>query len=189
MAKDIKVTREVVAKWETGDRDIKTEHTAVLAQYFDVSCDELLTGVKHENRDFNDKTGLSDKSIDRLAQKVKSDEHMLAILNYLIETEKLELLCFAIMEYSYHEYNHQCRKKQARSNYELTHQNITVQQLNAAETLNITNAEMYIEYGEYHKYQKYQLTNELQRIAEKVYKYMVEEYYPKQLVAEMKKDG
>ena len=189
LAKDMKVTREVVAKWETGDRDIKTEHTARLAKHFDISCDELLTGVKHENRGFNDKTGLSDKSIDRLAQKIKPDEHMLAILNYLIENEKLEWLCFAITKYSYHEYNHQYRTKQARSNYELNHQNITVQQIDAAETIDATNTEMYIEYGEYRKYQKFQLTNELQRIAEKAYKYMVEEYYPKQLAAEMKNDG
>jgi len=93
------------------------------------------------------------------------------------------------MKYSYHEYNHQCRKKQARNNYELNNQNITVQQVDISETINVINDEMYIEYGEYHKYQKFQLTNELQKIAEKAHKYMVEEYYPKQLAVEMKNDG
>jgi transcriptional regulator with XRE-family HTH domain len=60
------VSREVVAKWENGSRDLKTEHTIAIADYFDVSCDEILRGIKSINVDACNKTGLQDKDIEIL---------------------------------------------------------------------------------------------------------------------------
>lgn len=42
----LNVTREVVAKWETGTRDLKTAYMVKLADYFNVTCDYILRGIK-----------------------------------------------------------------------------------------------------------------------------------------------
>ena len=68
LAKGLHVSREVVAKWETGTRDLKTEHTIALADYFDVSCDEILRGIKSENVAIAEKIGLNDLAINNLEQ-------------------------------------------------------------------------------------------------------------------------
>lgn len=60
-----------MAKWENGSRDLKTEHTIVLADYFNVTCDYILRGVKAENVDVNKKLGLSDKAIQSLIELKK----------------------------------------------------------------------------------------------------------------------
>jgi len=67
LAKGLHVSREVVAKWETGTRDLKTEHSVALADYFGVTCDEILRGVKSENVATEKRLGLCDKAIEILA--------------------------------------------------------------------------------------------------------------------------
>lgn len=42
LAKILNVRREVVAKWETGLQDLKTVYTIKLADFFNITCDELL---------------------------------------------------------------------------------------------------------------------------------------------------
>ncbi|MCL2366660.1 MAG: helix-turn-helix transcriptional regulator [Oscillospiraceae bacterium] len=66
LAAELHVSREVVAKWENGTRDLKTQYTISLADYFDITCDELLRGIKSENINTHEVTGLSDDAIDTL---------------------------------------------------------------------------------------------------------------------------
>lgn len=63
LAAAVGVKRETVAQWETGARDIKTDSTVKLADYFGVTCDYLLRGVKAENVDIHKRIGLSDEAI------------------------------------------------------------------------------------------------------------------------------
>ena len=66
------VSREVVAKWENGTRDLKTEHTIALADYFGITCDEILRGVKAENVAINKETGLTNEAIEILRTPLKA---------------------------------------------------------------------------------------------------------------------
>lgn len=76
------VSREVVAKWENGTRDLKTEHTVALSDYFGVSCDYILRGVEAEKVDIHKLTGLSENAMNSLSflkvlerEKWLSDKH------------------------------------------------------------------------------------------------------------------
>lgn len=66
LAKAMYVKREVVTHWEVGDRDLKTEYTIKLADYFGVTCDYLLRGIKAENVNIAKATGLGDQAIEKL---------------------------------------------------------------------------------------------------------------------------
>lgn len=66
LAKELFVKRETVNQWENGSRDLKTDYTIKLAEYFDVTCDYLLRGIKAENVSVIKDTGLSDKAVDAL---------------------------------------------------------------------------------------------------------------------------
>lgn len=92
------VSREVVAKWENGTRDLKTGHTIALAQFFGITCDELLQGVKAENVEVSREIGLSDAAINALIKKcaeAKRDNEQgwidtypkqeLKVINFLLE--------------------------------------------------------------------------------------------------------
>ena len=62
------VKRQTVDQWENNQtRDLKTQYTVALADYFGVTCDWILRGVKSENVRMSKEVGLSDKAIDRLA--------------------------------------------------------------------------------------------------------------------------
>ena len=78
LAKAMFVKREVVTHWEIGDRDLKTEYTIKLADYFGVSCDYLLRGIHSEDIDIARATGLNDKSIQNIkimSQLAAEHEH------------------------------------------------------------------------------------------------------------------
>ena len=66
LANAMYVKREVVTHWEVGDRDLKTEYTIKLADYFGVTCDYLLRGIQSENVDVAKVTGLNNKSIENI---------------------------------------------------------------------------------------------------------------------------
>lgn len=184
LSKDLYISRENIAKWETGKRDLKTGNITMLADYFKVSCDEILTGIKTDNSDANNRTGLSDKAIDILYEKFKSFPEQLEIFNYLVESGNMEKLCFRIFRYSWHEHDYQKRKELAENHKVLNKQKVDVQPMSNTESLGSTNDVMSIEYGDYRRFQIFQLSNELQIIAEKTYKYMVDEFYPKHLEME-----
>ena len=63
------VKRQTVDQWENDEtRDLKTHYTVALADFFGVSCDEILRGVKSENIDTHTKTGLRDAAISNLSE-------------------------------------------------------------------------------------------------------------------------
>lgn len=62
----LKVRRETVTQWENGSRDLKTEYTVKLADFFGVTCDFILRGIESENVQIAKETGLTNKSIENL---------------------------------------------------------------------------------------------------------------------------
>lgn len=74
LAKALNVKRETVNQWENGTRDLKTQYTVMLAKHFNTTCDHILRGIKPENVDIHDKTGLSDKSIDKLKWQLENPD-------------------------------------------------------------------------------------------------------------------
>lgn len=71
LAKILNVRREVVAKWETGLQDLKTVYTIKLADFFNITCDELLRGVEAKNVTLNNEIGLENEYIETLKLAVK----------------------------------------------------------------------------------------------------------------------
>ena len=69
----IGVSKNTVEKWENGRNAIKDDMIVKLADFFGVSCDELILGVSPENTLVCRELGLSSDSIDMLKE--------LAILN------------------------------------------------------------------------------------------------------------
>lgn len=59
----LKVRRETVTQWENGSRDLKTEYTVKLADFFGVTCDYILRGIESENVNISKETGLTNDSI------------------------------------------------------------------------------------------------------------------------------
>jgi transcriptional regulator with XRE-family HTH domain len=75
IAKSLNVKRETINQWEAGTRDLKTEYTIKLADYFDTTCDYILRGVEAERVNIHTVTGLSEKAILELSylQNPKTD--------------------------------------------------------------------------------------------------------------------
>lgn len=71
LSSGLNVSREVVAKWENGTRDLKTKHTISLAKYFNVSADYLLGLTDIRIYPQCEK----DKKIEELTWKVVNYEH------------------------------------------------------------------------------------------------------------------
>ena len=69
LAKNLNVKRETVNQWENGTRDLKTDYSIKLADFFGVSCDEILRGVNSENVSIYKQTGLDDESVKILNQR------------------------------------------------------------------------------------------------------------------------
>ncbi len=63
---DISISRQKVAKWETGLQGLQPEEVIKLADFFDIDCDYLLRGVRSINVSTANKTGLSEKTITQL---------------------------------------------------------------------------------------------------------------------------
>jgi len=66
VAKKIGVKRETVNQWENGTRDLKTEYTVKIADYFKTTCDYILRGIPAENVDIHRATGLKYNAIRNL---------------------------------------------------------------------------------------------------------------------------
>lgn len=66
LARAISVQRETVNQWERGNRDLKTKYTILLANYFNVTCDYILRGIRAENVNIKTELGLDDEAILRL---------------------------------------------------------------------------------------------------------------------------
>lgn len=83
LAKNLNVKRETVNQWENGTRDLKTDYSIKLADFFGVSCDEILRGVNSENVSIYKQTGLDDESVKILNQR-KDNKLFKYALNYII---------------------------------------------------------------------------------------------------------
>ena len=75
MAKALNIGRSTLAKWETGDASIGVQEAVMLSKYFNISCDELLTGNRPEHVDIVNSLGLTSESIEKL-QKIVRITHM-----------------------------------------------------------------------------------------------------------------
>ena len=109
----LKVRRETVTQWEAGTRDLKTEYTVKLADFFGVTCDEILRGIKSENLSATKETGLSDGAITKLRQLSQAGERpgergvyrygysieTLSVLSDLIESSRFYELFGSIGKY------------------------------------------------------------------------------------------
>jgi transcriptional regulator with XRE-family HTH domain len=84
LAKALNVSREVVGKWETGTRDLKTGHTIALANYFQISCDELLRGIKADHVNINEATGLSSDAIEKIKNSINQHTRLIQMFNAMI---------------------------------------------------------------------------------------------------------
>lgn len=74
VAKALNVTRETIARWENGTRDIKTDATMALAKFFNVTSDYLLGLSDYktfENTDIGETTGLSEEVIKSLKGRLE----------------------------------------------------------------------------------------------------------------------
>ena len=91
----LKVRRETVTQWENGSRDLKTEYTVKLADFFDVSADWILgrsdlKTTDEDTRKIHDLLPLSEKAIQVLFQmaapdNLGGDPDILYALNAMLE--------------------------------------------------------------------------------------------------------
>ena len=88
VADDIQISRASLEYYEKGKRKPDIEVLLKLADYYNVTCDYLLKGVKTENVSINEVTGLSDETIDEL-QKGKNSVFYTTLLNFLINNRVL----------------------------------------------------------------------------------------------------
>ena len=88
VADDIQISRASLEYYEKGKRKPDIEVLLKLADYYNVTCDYLLKGVKTENVSINEVTGLSDETIDNL-QKGKNSVFYTTLLNFLINNRVL----------------------------------------------------------------------------------------------------
>ena len=101
----LKVRRETVTQWEAGTRDLKTEYTVKLADFFGVTCDEILRGIKSENLSIAKETGLSDGAITKLRQLSQAGDHPgeRGVYRYGYTIETLRVLSELIESNHFHE--------------------------------------------------------------------------------------
>ena len=85
LADYLEVKQQSVSSWVNGITVPDTKHIVPIAEYFGVSCDYLLTGIKHEYIDVHAKTGLSNTSIERFEKFKGSGLYDDNTLNYCIE--------------------------------------------------------------------------------------------------------
>ena len=85
LAKDLGVSRTTIGYYESGERLPDIETAVKIADYFDITCDELIRGIKTENVDINKKLGLSEVSIAVLEMiNNKNEDNEIQCLNWLI---------------------------------------------------------------------------------------------------------
>lgn len=77
LAEKLNVSRQVVSKWETGKSDPPLETLITMAEYFNITLDELVLGIVHPNNQF----------IASLNQNIQEDYYM-SNKTTLLETDK-----------------------------------------------------------------------------------------------------
>lgn len=104
LAENLNVKRETVNQWENGTRDLKTDYTVKLADFFGVTCDYLLRGIKSENVSINARLGLNDETIKNL-EAVKGNKFSALAIKYISspKTRFLDLLAEYLFSFVYEE--------------------------------------------------------------------------------------
>ena len=96
VAHALNVKRETVTRWETGARDIKTEITILLSNYFNVSADYLLgltenTSTNISEIGISNKTGFSTSTVENILDlPIKLKIILDKIINELLKSDLLE---------------------------------------------------------------------------------------------------
>ena len=96
VAHALNVKRETVTRWETGERDIKTEITILLSKYFNVSADYLLgltenTSTNISEIGISNKTGFSTSTVENILDlPIKLKIILDKIINELLKSDLLE---------------------------------------------------------------------------------------------------
>lgn len=80
------ISRSTVNLWENGIRALKANHILALCDYFDVTSDEILKGMKPENRDIIAYSGLTEKALEVLHN---SKAEVLNTISILLENGQL----------------------------------------------------------------------------------------------------
>lgn len=120
LSKEMNLSREVICKWETGERDLKTEYTVKLADFFGVTCDFILRGIEAPNVEINKRLGLTDGTIATLERinglKVNEGKEnaLIKTVNLLLQNEEyshiLSHICIYLtpetIDYKYPELAH-----------------------------------------------------------------------------------
>lgn len=100
----LKVRRETVTQWENGTRDLKTEYTIKLSEYFNVSADYLLGLSEIPSRNetiqsINEYTGLSQDAVAALhTEKHLNEREISDFISFLTVSEPLPNLIQAIKQ-------------------------------------------------------------------------------------------
>ncbi|MDR1674361.1 MAG: helix-turn-helix transcriptional regulator [Oscillospiraceae bacterium] len=90
LAKAVGVKQQAVSQWSYGNTTPELKHLKSIADYFNISIEELVTGVDYPNEDLNRDTGLSNSAIEIL-KRLKDDDNftnraVTGFLNLLIES-------------------------------------------------------------------------------------------------------
>lgn len=98
VADDIGISRASLEYYEKGKRKPDIDVLLKLADYYEVTCDYLLKGVKTENVSINNVTGLSDKAIEKLQNIVKQSTGSYISKNHKLKIDELEKFINSISE-------------------------------------------------------------------------------------------
>ena len=71
VAKELGLSRELVSKWENGDRDPNIQAIANLSELYHSTCDYIITGIETENVELSRDTGFSDAAISSIMKVAK----------------------------------------------------------------------------------------------------------------------
>ena len=84
---NIPISRQKIAKWETGIQAMQAEEIIEVANFFDVDCDYFIRGIKSDNVKTAKTTGLSNDTIEALKSFNTSIENkvIMRLINLLIE--------------------------------------------------------------------------------------------------------
>lgn len=66
LAEALHINRSTLNMWERGERELICTDAAQIADYFNITADELIRGVKAQNTEIHAATGLSDGAIETL---------------------------------------------------------------------------------------------------------------------------
>jgi transcriptional regulator with XRE-family HTH domain len=103
LARLLEIRQQTVSQWVEGSTTPALKHLKDIAAYFEITIDELVTGVSSENESFHIDTGLSGLAIDRVKQNYSKNN---------IDSKAIGEFFNMILESDYAEYI-ECMAKEA----------------------------------------------------------------------------